>query len=409
MSVLDEIVVPYGWELERFDSCFDRIRCVGHPDAAPLSVFLGLGVVLRSSRDDNHNQLGSDLSKYQLVEPFDIVFNRLRAWQGGFGVSKYRGIVSPAYIVARPRVGVDSRFVCFLLLSSVYLSELTRVSKFMPPSQFDILWGDLKCVKILVPPLATQKAIANFLDKKTAAIDALIDKKRRLLDLLAEKRAALLEHLLGNLNAPCVKLSKVAELLPGYAFSSGDFMSNGDGVLLLRGINLKVGEIVWEDVVRWPSDMLTGVSRFMLKPGDVVLGMDRPWVSSGLRVAKISDSDCPSLLLQRVARIRVGRALCSDYLMLALEWKKFRAYLEPEMTGVSVPHLSGEQILSYAVPLPSLKEQESIAQLINAQFSMDARVVICLNQQIERLQEYRQSLITAAVTGQLNIDAEEGA
>src|SRR5690606_24552908 len=117
------------------------------------SVYLDAGVVPRSTRDDNHNRLGADLSSYLVVEPGDIVFNKLRTWQGGLGMSRFRGIVSPAYFVCRPIRQFEPRFLHYLLRSAPYLAEFTRISKFMPPSQFDILWDDLRLVPIPVLPL----------------------------------------------------------------------------------------------------------------------------------------------------------------------------------------------------------------------------------------------------------------
>ena len=88
--------MPFGRVVERSQES-------GAPDACLLSVFLDQGVVPRDSREDNFNRLGADLAKYLIVRKGDIVFNKLRTWQGGLGVSNYDGIVSPAYFVCRPR------------------------------------------------------------------------------------------------------------------------------------------------------------------------------------------------------------------------------------------------------------------------------------------------------------------
>ena len=186
-SVLDSIVTPREWDLVPFGRLVERSRRAGRPDLPPLSVFLDQGVVPRSSRPDNYNRLGSNLAKYLVVRPGDVVFNKLRTWQGGLGVSRYTGIVSPAYFVCRPSPRVNSRYLHFLLRSSPYLAELTRVSKFMPPSQFDILWDDLRALPILMPKVEVQAAIADYLDIETGRIDALISKKRRMNRLLEER------------------------------------------------------------------------------------------------------------------------------------------------------------------------------------------------------------------------------
>lgn len=176
----------------------NRVQDVGHPEAPPLSVFLDAGVVPRSERSDNHNQLGSDLAKYQLVQPGDLVFNRLRTWQGGFGASRHRGIVSPAYIVARPHDS-DARYLDYVLHSAPYLAELVRVSKWMPPSQFDVLWADLRQVEIPWIPIEEQRRIADFLDDRVARIDKIITARREQEKVLHERFESLrLDAVLGK-------------------------------------------------------------------------------------------------------------------------------------------------------------------------------------------------------------------
>jgi type I restriction enzyme, S subunit len=186
------VETPKEWGLIRLGVVTARSKLANRPDLPPLSVFLDQGVVPRSSRSDNHNQLGSDLSKYLHVQVGDLVFNKLRTWQGGLGVSAYEGVVSPAYFVCRPTPAIHPEYLHYLLRSDVYLGELTRTSKFMPPSQFDISWDDLKTLPILMPPLSEQQQIADFLDRETNRIDAIIGKCRESVALLRERRQALI-------------------------------------------------------------------------------------------------------------------------------------------------------------------------------------------------------------------------
>lgn len=203
MSTIDELCYPKEWKRVPLGRLVVRTKISGFPELDPLSVFLDEGVVPRSSRDDNHNRLGEDLGKYLLVEPGDVVFNKLRTWQGGLGVSSHTGIVSPAYFVCKPTQGVDPRFLHYLLRSSAYLQELTRISKWMPPSQFDISWEHLRSLPILLPNVDEQCRIVDYLNIETALIDALILKKRRQTELLNEFTDSLvLDGISGKLTSP---------------------------------------------------------------------------------------------------------------------------------------------------------------------------------------------------------------
>jgi type I restriction enzyme S subunit len=174
-TVLDEFKVANGWAEVPFRAVAKKVSESGFPELESLSVFLDAGVVPRSSREDNHNQLGESLEKYQRVLPNDLVFNKLRTWQGGFGISNYEGIVSPAYIIARlDRSVIEPRFLGYLLKSKPYLSELTRLSKWMPPTQFDISWESIRELKLRIPPLQAQRKIADYLDAQIGTTNTLI-------------------------------------------------------------------------------------------------------------------------------------------------------------------------------------------------------------------------------------------
>ena len=218
MSILKSVNFPTEWTTVPFGRVAPRVQDSGRPDLESLSVFLGAGVVPRSSREDNHNQLGEDMSKYLVVEPGDIVFNKLRTWQGGLGASKYLGLVSPAYFVCRPKQNFDPTFLQYLLLSSTYLQELTRISKWQPPSQFDIGWEQLKLLPIVAPAFAEQKAIADYLDRETARIDALIKKKRQMVSYLNERWKVELSLTLDLVDGPTAHLSHIARISSGTGF-----------------------------------------------------------------------------------------------------------------------------------------------------------------------------------------------
>ena len=161
--------------------------------------------------------------------------------------------------------------------------------------------------------------------------------------------------------------------------------------------------MVWDDTVRWPKQEYGDFDEYHLREGDIVFGMDRPWVSSGTRVAYVTSDDVPSLLLQRVARIRPHGDVFADYLMLVFLSKQFLAYFEPIMTGVSVPHISPEQIGAFRLFIPECDSQHDIATRTFAEIrlldSLERRIL----DGIAKLSEYRSALISAAVTGKIDV------
>ena len=131
------------------------------------------------------------LDGYRLVEPGDLVVNMMWAWMGALGVSRYAGIVSPAYSVYRPRPGaaIDTRYYDYLYRSDGYVAEMTRHSRGIHSSRLRIYPTVFLNLQVPHPPLEVQRAIADFLDRETAQIDTLLAKKRTLIERLNEKRS----------------------------------------------------------------------------------------------------------------------------------------------------------------------------------------------------------------------------
>jgi len=193
------------------------------------------------------------------------------------------------------------------------------------------------------------------------------------------------------------------DILSGYAFPSSDFSTDPEDIPLLRGANVSPGSVRWDDTVYWSRGRLGEVSRFLLGAGDVVLGMDRPWISSGIRVAELTEEDAPALLLQRVCRIAPRTTMDKQFMKLLLTSRQFLAYFEPIMTGVSVPHISPDQVSSFRFEYIERDEQARRATATVRERERIVRVQQSTEKSIERLKEYRSALITAAVTGQIDV------
>lgn len=131
--------------------------------------------------------------------------------------------------------------------------------------------------------------------------------------------------------------------------------------------------------------------------------MDRPLISEGMRVAVIQYCDLPCLLLQRVACIRQNGDFEMNYFKHALSSELFVHHFHPETTGVSVPHISPDQICSFIVPVPPVTEQKSIAIHIDQETAKIDSLITEAERAIDLLKEHRSALISAAVTGKVDV------
>jgi type I restriction enzyme, S subunit len=391
------------WDQVRARFLFREVNERGF-DLPLASVTAGGGVEFRDDLAISVWNPGSDTSLYKRVRPGDFVIG-LRSFQSGIGHSGIEGLVSPAYTVLRPvHQGVDQRFYRHYFKSDRLISQLENVAQGIRQGR-TIGTEDFYDLWLPLPSQAEQQTIADFLDREIARIDALITKKEELRQRLVERfKTLVMDEIFGPKDEPWVPLRRLVELLPGYSFSSDDMTPISDGnVRLLRGINIAPGSVRWDDTVYVSPDIASTIRRFELRSGDIVIGMDRPVIAGGMRVARLESFDCPSLLVQRVARIRPRRGVDPQFVQYALESEAFVEYFSPITTGVSVPHISPEQILAFRLPARTTEEQASIAKRLTAVARNIRQLDGRLGKQMQLLHEHRQALITSAVTGQMEI------
>ena len=184
--------IPAHWRSTRVGRLFRQSKILGYPDLTVLSVYREFGVIERASRDDNANRVPDDLSKYQLVEVGDLVINKMKAWQGSLGVSDFRGITSPDYVVFRPVHSEEPRFLHSMLrmpqLTTVYLS----ISNGIRINQWRIEPERFANVEVFLPPIDEQRSIVDHIARETAKLDTVRAATERTIELLKERRSALI-------------------------------------------------------------------------------------------------------------------------------------------------------------------------------------------------------------------------
>ena len=416
--------VPSHWEVQALRAVTQLKSDRNRPDLPVLSVYREYGVIRKDSRDDNHNATSLDTSTYKVVQPGDLVVNKMKAWQGSMGVTAHEGIVSPAYITCATKSDrVLPGYLHYLLRSSSLIGVYNSLSYGVRVGQWDMHYEDFKQIQIPLPLKEEQDRIVAFLDEKMAQVDAAIAKKDRLIDLLEEQQSILIERAatqglgletdalseksLEISPAPShwktLKLKYCVDLLPGFAFKSTAYTNDETDIPLLRGVNINPGQLNWRETVYWPRGKIEDSSIYFLSAGDLVIGMDRPWVADGIRVAAISGENLPCLLLQRVARLRAKAEVTQGYLELILTSKSFLSYFEPMLTGISVPHISHDQIGNFEARLPPIDEQESICRHVSNIKKTYKMAIAHETKTLESLIELKSTLVSEVVTGKIKV------
>ena len=168
------------------------------------------------------------------------------------------------------------------------------------------------------------------------------------------------------MKARSAEIGEFVEVVSGPAFKSARFTDDPSDVPLIKGENIAQGYIAWEKSRYWPTGETEEYERFGLVAGDIVLAMDRPWVTAGLKWARMKPHDPPSLLVQRVARLRAKPGLRQGFLTYVIGSGAFSEYVRNIMGGTNVPHISGSQIKAFQFQLPGEEEQAAIASKLSA-------------------------------------------
>lgn len=190
-------LAPSHWQTVRLGSLFQEVADVGLEGLPMLTVSIHSGISDKELADDEMERKVSrseDKTVYKRVKPGDLVYNQMRAWQGAFGAAQIEGLVSPAYVVARPRRSIVPKFVEYLLRAPAAMEEIRRRSRGITDFRLRLYWDEFKNIRIALPPMDEQQAIADFLDRKLAQIDRQIVLIDRLEALLKEQRKAIIHE-----------------------------------------------------------------------------------------------------------------------------------------------------------------------------------------------------------------------
>ena len=184
--------VPEHWGIRRNGRLFAQRNETGFGDLPILEVSLRTGVRVRDFESADRKQVMADREKYKRAVAGDIAYNMMRMWQGAAGVAPVDGLISPAYVVARPIPGTEPRYFEYLFRLPAYMGEVDKYSRGIVKDRNRLYWEDFKQIPCCYPPYIEQAAIADAIARTTAGIEAASDRVRREIALFMEYRTRLI-------------------------------------------------------------------------------------------------------------------------------------------------------------------------------------------------------------------------
>lgn len=184
--------IPAEWNTRRAAWLFRERDEREEPNLRLLEVSINSGVVLREFSEERIENTAADFNTYKIARQGDVVFNKMRMWQGAVGVTPVDGLVSPDYVVAEPTGALSPQYAALLFRTDKFAAECARRSHGIVWDRLRLYWEDFRDISLPLPPTDAQKEIADHVGETTAKLDALSFATKRTIEVLKERRAALI-------------------------------------------------------------------------------------------------------------------------------------------------------------------------------------------------------------------------
>ena len=421
--------VPIHWNVLPNRALFSEVKDRNHPNEEMLSVTISKGIVKQKVLlEGNSKKDGSNLdrSAYKLVQPRDIAYNKMRAWQGAIGASPFRGIISPAYVVMRPRNIHDlPSYFHHVYRTPQFSKEAERWSYGITSDMWSLRPEHFKMIYTPSPPIADQAAIVRFLSWANGRLESAIRSKRKVISLLNEQKQAIIYRAVTRGLNPSAPLKPTGipwlgdipehwdtpqlgrllkKVVQGWSpvAAEGDLESDQWAVLTLSSV--KRGTFN-PDAIKPVPKGATIPSGIVVEEGDVLLTRS----NTRERVGDVCIAKKPrprTLLCDLIYRLQLQeKEVVPEFLVYQLLSRSGRGQIERDARGSSgtMPKIAQSHVKSWRILRPPIDEQKHIVSSIHRDCAPPDTAILYLESEIRLLHEYRERLVTDVVTGRLDV------
>lgn len=411
--------IPAHWDVRRNGRLFVQRNQTGFPDLPILEVSLKTGVRVRDFENSNRKQVMADREKYKRARQGDIAYNMMRMWQGAVGTSPADGLVSPAYVVAKPLPDTESRYYQYLFRTGAYMDEVNKFSRGIVSDRNRLYWEDFKQMPSPFPPPEEQAAIVRFLDHADRRIRRYIRAKRQLIALLNEQKQAIIHRAVTRGLDPHVKLKPSGvewlgdvpehwEIRPVRHFARVQggkaLAANAPGTQMpyLRVANVFDGWIDASQINTMPfSD--DEFDRYRLHDGDLLLNEGQSLALVG-RTARYLGEPKVCAFQNSLIRVQARAEAEGEYLEFVFrQAQRNRIFAIVATQTTNIAHLGVSRLANLVFAIPTIAEQRHIVQHINTVVPEIDAAIKQASHAMDLLDEYRRRLIADVVTGKLDV------
>ena len=400
--------IPKHWQVLRNFAIFSDRSDRGHPHLLPFSVTQQSGIIPQEYSSDQIVRSSSKSENGKRICRGDLVYNKMRMWQGAVGVAPAEGRVSTAYVVCQPIRDLIPEFFEYLYQTPLYMTQSLRFSYGGCKDQYCLYPKNFKNIYTIFPPKWEQTQIVNFLDRKTEQIDELIRIKERKIELLQEQRTALINQVVTKGLDPNVDMKPsgvewIGEVPAHWKIKKIKYIAtlvSGKSTPETNAIKISPENVESETgkVLDFYSSYDAVGVKFQV--GDILFNKLRVYLN------KVVFAEYKGYSLGEMIVIRVSLQDMGKYLFYFMLSSRFIGYCNSISYGVKMPRTAVDDILNAKIPIPLDQEKLQIANFLDHKTRQIDELITAERQKIELLKEYRQSLISEAVTGKIDVRNE---
>jgi len=410
--------IPEHWEVCSIKQIMKNKSIKGFPNETVLSLYRDFGVIPKDSRDDNHNVTSEDTSNYKLVENGDFVINKMKAWQGSMAISDFKGIISPAYYICKifsPKV--VRKYIHYLLRDESYKAEYMRLSTGMRIGQWDLNIDDFLQINTILPSLSEQQYIATYLDQKCGEIDELITLQEEMITKLQSyKQSVITEAVTKGLdkNVPLKDsgIEWVGEIPKHWEVKRLKNVCSTNNASLSDKTSkefefdyVDIGSVSFElgihKTEKYTFQNAPSRARKIARLGDIIVSTVRTY----LKAIDIINSEEKEKYIYSTgfAILSPLKNILSEFMIYICRSEYFTNQVSIYSTGINYPSINDTALKMIYIVIPPLSEQQSIADYLDQKCSEIDELISIKQQKIEKLKDYKKSLIFECVTGKRKV------
>lgn len=408
--------IPSHWEICKAKYLWTESNAIsekGSEDLLSVSQYDGVIPSKGESRSES-------LKGYKIVNENNLVINIMLAWLGGLGVSKFNGIVSPAYSIYKMVGNSNPRFLHYLYKTPTYLAEFARRSTGVVPSRWRMYTDDFGQVLTLLPPKEEQDKIVEYLDSITFQIDKAIAQQQKMIDLLNERKQIIINNAITKGLDPNVKMkdsgvewigeipehwevrrlkSITSKIGSGVTPRGGGSVYVDQGVMFLRSQNIYFEGFKLNDVAYITENIDATMSSTRVKEDDILFNITGGSIGRCYFVPKAFPK---ANVNQHVSIIRPYN-FSTVYLYYLLRSSITQCQVELQQTGGNREGLTAFALKNFVLPIPPKNEQAYIIEYLNDKNIKLENAIKNIQKQITLLQERKQIIINDVVTGKVKV------